>query len=152
MIHDFRGNYNFLSNFSPSKVKCDLGLEYTTVEAAYQASKTTDYMIRKMFTEYKPKTAKNNGRKIKLRENWEEIKVDIMLNLLRQKFQDIDLRQKLIDTGDEELVEGNWWGDTFWGKCNGTGKNMLGELLMRVRKELKDSQFHQVDNQLNPPQ
>jgi predicted NAD-dependent protein-ADP-ribosyltransferase YbiA (DUF1768 family) len=39
-------------------------------------------------------------------------------------------------TGDEELVEGNWWNDTFWGVCNGVGENNLGKLLMKIRAEL----------------
>lgn len=139
VIYDFRGKFDFLSNFYSCKVKCNLGLEYQSVEAAYQASKTMDYMTRKMFTEYKPKVAKRNGRKIRLRVDWEIMKTEIMLNLLRQKFQDKDLKEKLLSTGDAELVEGNWWGDRFWGKCNGTGRNMLGELLMKVRKEINEN-------------
>jgi predicted NAD-dependent protein-ADP-ribosyltransferase YbiA (DUF1768 family) len=43
----------------------------------------------------------------------------------------------LIDTGDQELIEGNWWGDVIWGVCNGKGENHLGKILMEVRKELK---------------
>lgn len=138
MIDNFRGEYRFLSNFYPVKVKCDFGFIYDSTEAAYQAQKTTDRMIRLMFTDYKPIIAKRNGKKIKLRSDWEEVKLNVMLDLLRQKFQYDELRQKLIETEDEELVEGNWWGDTFWGVCNGVGENHLGKLLMQVRKECQD--------------
>lgn len=144
MIRDFRGEYNFLSNFYPVKVKCDFGLIYNSTEAAYQAQKTMDRMIRLMFTNYKPIVAKRNGKKIKLRNDWEEVKLDIMLDLLRQKFQYSGLRQKLIDTGDEKLIEGNWWGDTFWGICRGIGENHLGKLLMKVRAELLEQKENNI--------
>lgn len=62
----------------------------------------------------------------------------VMLQLLRQKFLgDEELRRKLLRTGDAMLVEGNYWGDTYWGVCFGSGKNMLGKLLMQVREELR---------------
>lgn len=60
-----------------------------------------------------------------------------MLDLLRQKFNnDAVLKHKLIETKDTELIEGNNHADKYWGKVNGEGKNMLGKLLMQVRKEL----------------
>ena len=52
---------------------------------------------------------------------------------LRCKFQVPELREKLLATGDEELIEGNWWNDKFWGVCKGEGCNMLGLILMEVR-------------------
>jgi predicted NAD-dependent protein-ADP-ribosyltransferase YbiA (DUF1768 family) len=61
-----------------------------------------------------------------------------MLDALRDKFSDPELRAKLLATGDEFLVEGNHWGDTYWGVCNGKGRNMLGSLLMKVREEIKN--------------
>jgi predicted NAD-dependent protein-ADP-ribosyltransferase YbiA (DUF1768 family) len=60
-----------------------------------------------------------------------------MEGLVRQKFsKDPVLRQRLLDTGDQDLVEGNTWGDTFWGVCRGQGSNWLGRILMDVRAEL----------------
>lgn len=74
------------------------------------------------------------GRSVHIRPDWEEIKVQTMLDLLKCKFQDPELKQKLLDTGDEELVEYNTWGDNFWGRTmEGFGLNMLGKLLMEVR-------------------
>ena len=78
------------------------------------------------------------GRQVKLRKDWEDIKLQVMENALRLKFQDSTLRKKLIATGDEELIEGNPWEDRYWGVCNGSGKNKLGKLLMKIRKDLQD--------------
>ena len=62
-----------------------------------------------------------------------------MYKCLRSKFSAPELREKLLDTGDAELIEGNWWNDTTWGVCNGVGENRLGKLLMQIRAEIKDS-------------
>jgi predicted NAD-dependent protein-ADP-ribosyltransferase YbiA (DUF1768 family) len=60
-----------------------------------------------------------------------------MEDLSRQKFSHPELRQKLLDTGSCTLVEGNTWGDTFWGVCDGVGENHLGKLLMTIRADLE---------------
>ena len=60
-----------------------------------------------------------------------------MEDFLRQKFTDSDLKEKLLATGDAELIEGNHWGDVIWGVCNGIGENNLGKLLMNIRNDLK---------------
>ena len=68
----------------------------------------------------------------------EEVKDQIMYEIVLNKFsQNEELREKLIATGDEYLAEGNTWHDTYWGVCNGKGKNKLGKILMQVREELK---------------
>jgi ribA/ribD-fused uncharacterized protein len=136
-INKFRGKYSFLSNFFPVQIEDNLGLIYPSVEHAYQAMKSEDIKIRQCFQTGTSGDAKRNGRRISLRNDWEDEKVAIMLYLLRQKFSQEIFRKKLLETKDEELVEGNTWGDIFWGVCNGTGKNMLGQLLMQIREELK---------------
>lgn len=80
-----------------------------------------------------------NGREDEYRDDWYEIRVEIMLDLLRQKFAHPELRQMLLDTGDAELLEGNNWGDVFWGvdQDTGEGQNWLGRLLMQVREEIR---------------
>jgi predicted NAD-dependent protein-ADP-ribosyltransferase YbiA (DUF1768 family) len=56
-------------------------------------------------------------------EDWDSIKIDVMRDLLRQKFAlHADLQQQLLDTGDSVLVEGNTWGDTFWGSATGSAR------------------------------
>jgi ribA/ribD-fused uncharacterized protein len=72
-----------------------------------------------------------------MRDDWNDIKIDVMRDLLQEKFSDDDLRELLLATGDAELIEGNTWNDYFWGVCLGEGQNWLGKLLMEVRKELK---------------
>jgi ribA/ribD-fused uncharacterized protein len=140
MISKFAGEYRFLSNFYPSVVLYD-GFSYPTVEHAYQAAKTFDeneqYSIRHAKTAAE---AKKLGKSLSLRSDWEEVKLSIMAKLLQQKFQDKELAAKLISTGDEELVEGNWWGDTYWGVCKSKGHNYLGKLLMQIRRQLIEAQ------------
>lgn len=137
MINSFRGEYRFLSNFSQSRIKLD-GFVYTTVEHAFQAAKTLDMQCRgEICAAGSPGSAKALGRRVPLRLGWEDMKVDVMYRLLQEKFKDPYLREYLLATGDEELVEGNTWGDTFWGVCRGEGQNWLGKLLMQVREEIK---------------
>lgn len=85
-----------------------------------------------------PKKAKQRGRQVVLIPDWEDEKLEIMFDLVRMKFEDRELRERLLATGDEELIEGNWWGDTFWGVCKGEGKNALGKILMTVREEARE--------------
>ena len=93
---------------------------------------------RKNFLGLDPSSAKRKGRRVKLRDDWEEVKDQIMYEIVLNKFsQNEELRKKLIATGDEYLTEGNTWHDTYWGVCNGKGKNKLGKILMQVREELK---------------
>ena len=98
-----------------------------------------------VLTKLNPSEAKRLGRRVRLRSGWEQVKYDVMLDVVRAKFnQHPDLAQKLLATGDEELVEGNDWSDTYWGVCNGRGKNMLGKILMRVRAELRGENIDEV--------
>jgi ribA/ribD-fused uncharacterized protein len=143
MIDSFSGDYAFLSNFYPSPIVIHITKEDTviapTVEHYFQYAKTPSaeegFEILAAAT---PGEAKRLGRKCNLRKDWESIKDFVMLDALRDKFSDPELRAKLLATGDEFLVEGNHWGDTYWGVCNGKGRNMLGSLLMKVREEIKN--------------
>lgn len=146
-IDRFEGEYEFLSNFSESLIIYER-LFYSTVEHAYQAAKTLDFEKRELISKAKnPDVAKSMGRKLQLRNDWEEIKLNIMLTLVRKKFYYIkDLKKKLLDTSDNILIEGNYWKDTFWGVCDGKGENHLGKILMQVRKELLE-----IENKDNKP-
>jgi ribA/ribD-fused uncharacterized protein len=84
-----------------------------------------------------PGTVKKIGNKMSIRKDWNEKKLEIMNWAVREKFKDAKLAEMLLDTGDEELVEGNTWNDTFWGVCEGKGHNHLGKILMCVRDELR---------------
>lgn len=140
-IIEFRGAYRFLSNFYLTPVAYD-GHVWATAEHAYQAAKTNDLLIKLMILgEPNPGTVKKIGKQIgkkDFREDWDAVRVPIMLGIVRAKFtQNVTLRQWLVATGDAELIEGNKWGDVFWGVCNGKGENNLGKILMQVRNELK---------------
>jgi len=138
MIKEFQGKYRFLSNFVDAPVQLD-GFWYDSVEHAYQAAKTLSEVEREVVRKMdKPGDVKRFGKKLTLRPDWESIKLGIMLDLLRQKFSDPTFKRCLLETGDQELIEGNKWHDTFWGVCNGVGENHLGKLLMQVREELKN--------------
>jgi N-glycosidase YbiA len=135
VINRFFGNYRFLSNFWPCRIKYE-GLVYPSVEHAYQAAKTLDCSEKLKICEAKtPGQAKRMG--CTLRSDWEEIKLNVMLDLLRLKFSIPELKEKLLLTEDALLVEGNEWGDVFWGVWEGRGENNLGKLLMKVRGEIK---------------
>ena len=145
MIQSFHGEFRWLSNFYPSPVYW-AGVLYPTVEHAYQAAKSTDENERALIAMVEsPRKAKKLGREIKhLDPKWELSKVDIMRSLLTNKFSHEPLRSMLLGTADEELVEGNTWGDTFWGECNGFGENYLGRLLMAVRHHLRTGHWRSL--------
>ena len=145
MIRHFRGDNFFLSNFFQRPVTYQ-GITYQNNEAAFQAMKTLDENARKTFATLGPSEAKKMGRRIALRPDWEDVKYGIMYDIVKAKFtQNNDLGNKLLATGDEELVEDTTsWHDNIWGDCtcpkckNIVGKNYLGNILMTVRKELRD--------------
>lgn len=133
----FFGDNRFLSNFYFVDVRYD-GWKYRTVEHAFQAAKTLDLERRDTIKSCRqPDLARSYGRAAHLRDGWEEMKRDVMLDLLRQKYQRPDLKERLLATGDDSLVEWNTWGDTYWGICAGHGENWLGILTMQVRDELR---------------
>lgn len=136
MINRFDGTeYAFLSNFYLADVTYD-GLAFTSSEAAFQAAKVLEEEKRKEFCNLNPKSAKAKGKKVPLRGDWEKVKDQVMYEVCTAKFeQHPDLMEKLLATGDEELVEGNTWRDQYWGVYKGKGKNMLGKTLMRIREE-----------------
>ena len=144
MLDAFSGPFWFLSNFSDSPVTYE-GLTYPTIEHAFQAAKALDPEERAMIQMAEtPGIAKRMGRGVTLRADWEEQKVEIMTQLVRQKFfNHPDLAKALLATGEEELLEGNTWGDRFWGavfnyrRKEWEGRNQLGKIMMQIRQELK---------------
>ena len=80
------------------------------------------------------------SRQFKIKKDWDEIKLYVMDYCLLQKFNQEPFKSKLLDTGDEYIMEGNWWGDKFWGVCLKTniGDNNLGKLIMQIRSSLKN--------------
>lgn len=133
----FDGKFRFLSNFFPVQVEGPGGIKFSSVEHAYQASKTLDPVEwEEIFWASSPAKAKAIGRNVKIRWEWEQIKLSVMEDLVRQKFCNQKLYNELLKI-DGMIVEGNWWGDKFWGvdiKTN-VGQNHLGKILMKIRDE-----------------
>jgi len=130
----FTGRWRFLSNFYPCTVP-HMGMNFPSAEHAYQASKVYSIderiRIKEMIT---PGAAKRYGAGVRLRADWESVKLDEMRAVVRAKFESSPaLRSDLAATGDMELIEGNNWGDRFWGQVDGVGLNWLGRILMDLR-------------------
>ena len=147
MINKFDGDFRFLSNFYSLSLKItdDMGIVYPTIEHYFQAQKTIDEQERikiAFIPKDQPGKAKRQGRKLKLRNDWEEVKIDIMEQGLRQKFSVGYLKVRLNLTKQHKLIEGNYWHDNFWGICscpkckNIPSHNWLGKLLMKIRDEI----------------
>ena len=141
-IKTFAGAHAFLSNFWPSPINYE-GIEYPTVEHAFQAAKTKDIEIRQTIAKAKTAgAAKRAGGKRGILKDfdqvyWEANKNQIMLDICRVKFSFPGLRDWLEATKDAALEEGNNWNDTYWGVSlkTGKGQNNLGLILMRIREE-----------------
>lgn len=133
----FTGRYRFLSNFYPVTIDYEC-VTYPTVEHAYQAAKSDSPEFRLLVALMpSPGEAKRAGRRTKLRRDWDSMKLEVMENLLRRKFNQTVFRRALATTKPAILIEGNSWGDKFWGQCPlGEGENNLGRLLMKIRDEL----------------
>lgn len=132
-VNSFRGEFFFLSNFYWSPVK-----SYPTAEHAYQAGKTKSKSERNYIKRLdSPAKAKQAGRDVTLRKNWDNIKLDVMYRVVKEKFSGKKMACLLLSTCKATLIEGNTYNDTYWGVCNGRGENNLGKILMRVREEIR---------------
>lgn len=150
-IVKFRGEYFFLSNFYPymkdgTKVDDILimfeSMAFECSECAYQAAKTLDINIRDQISQMTPWQAvafwKLEQNRQYLRSDWQQVNLSVMEDILIQKFTAHPrLEKKLLATESAYLEGGNDWNDSFWGVCNGVGENHLGQLLMKIRQDIK---------------
>lgn len=152
MITRFADDMSFLSNFAlcEKPLTLDEGKhKHYTVESAYQSAKNPSVKWQKFCEEHtrEPGVCRHEGRHQTLVPNWDVVRVRVMRRLLNQKFQQPDMKEKLLATGDKYLIEGNNWGDSFWGAVrvydddgriiNYKGENRLGIMLMNIRAALK---------------
>ena len=154
-IGPFTGKYRFLSNFWRTPVHYE-DRTWPTAEHAYQAAKTLDpeskdYILRIP----SPGVAKREGRSIPLIPGWDSVKVSIMFDILQAKFSNPEMAQLLLDTGHAKLIEFNTWGDRFWGVnrhmyFGDEGQNLLGMLLMRVRRDLRENPQRHLHQENSP--
>ncbi len=152
-IESFRGDYYFLSSMCevPGGIKVAEGIVVPAAEVPYKAAQFEDMDIRRVILASRTgmeafETAqKYKERGVKVREDWDEIKLDAMRDIVNRKFtQNRRFGQMLLDTGDEEIIEGNSWGDNFWGVSppgNPEGQNWLGIILMETRQRIRDRQI-----------
>lgn len=125
------------SNFFLAPIVID-GYEYKTTEHYYQSMKASNIEDHEFIASAEtPKEARERGRSCKIRENWEEIKENVMRIALSTKFyQHPQLKEILIESGSEKLIEWAPW-DNYWGNGpTGNGENRLGVLLMEIRDDI----------------
>lgn len=144
-IKEFTGPYHWLSNFAMLANPLTMGgRSYPSVEHAYQAAKTKHGVWRQKIRDAEsPGLAKKLGRQIPdyaMRHDWDDVKLRAMYFLLVGKFSQPHYKKLLLATGDRELIEGNYHGDSYWGVDlkTGKGQNKLGRLLMKVRAKLRE--------------
>lgn len=155
-MKDFLTEYRWLSNFWEVEIKYD-NIIYPSVEHYYVAMKIDESQkvtikvnnkdvemlltvqeIRQYISKIElPGRAKTFGKKIKQRKDWNDIKVSIMNYGLKQKYSQEPFKTKLIETYTQTIVETNYWKDTFWGVCDGVGKNVLGKMIMSIRERIR---------------
>ncbi|RBO85153.1 NADAR family protein [Nocardia puris] len=143
VVEEFRGSYFFLSNFSRHPVRWE-GRRFPTAEHAFAAAKTTDPgWVERIQAAPDPRSAKALGRECPLRPGWDDDRRRVMAEIVASKFNhDGALIEQLLGTGTRLLIEGNSWGDHFWGRSvqRGArvpvGANHLGRILMQVRRGL----------------
>lgn len=135
----FRGELSFCSNFFICAFTYN-GVMFPTSEHAFQWAKCKNEADKvKVLQAITPGDAKKIGKQVELVDDWDTKRLTVMLEVIRAKFKNPLLADRLIKTGDKELVEHNTWNDYYWGVCNGEGENWLGKILMKVREELKCS-------------
>ena len=130
--------YGFMSNFYRSRMFI-YGRWWNWSEAPYQAAKTNiQSEIDAVAAATKPSEVRLVGQQITMRPDWDRVKYSVMKEICLAKFlQHPELRKQLMETGDEELIEDSPV-DYYWGcGADGSGKNMLGKVLMEIREELK---------------
>lgn len=142
MIHEFRDENRWLSNFAECEIVVK-GLTYPSVENAYMSMKSTDNDWKELCTKITPGQAKTKSKNIVIRDNWDDIKIMVMSFCLTQKFNQEPFKSKLIATGNQNIQEGNRWGDKFWGvdlkESPNVGENHLGRLIMNIRNGFENN-------------
>lgn len=139
MIKEFQGEFRWLSNFAPVDIKVSERI-YPSVEHAYMPAKSEDKNWKDTCADSRITAGKIKrlSKRVELREDWDNDKLTVMEIFLIRKFTQEPFRTKLMDTGSQNIQEGNNWGDKFWGVClkTGEGENHLGRLIMKIRDKL----------------
>ena len=144
MIYLFKNEHKWLSNFEPCEIELH-GNIYQSVESAYQSEKSNNENWKRFCLNNSSRDVKIASKKIKIRKDWNDVKLRIMENLLKQKFSKEPFKKLLLQTGDENIVEGNYWNDVEWGvdltRSPNIGENHLGRIIMKIRDNLKENKL-----------
>jgi ribA/ribD-fused uncharacterized protein len=143
VVKEFTGEYAFLSNFHVNPFAWR-NTVFPTGEHAFQYAKgyaVVDHMeahrhFDAVLAAPSPSKAKYAGRSVKIDVGaWDDMKIQYMREIVHARFatSEVSMVGSLINTGAMMLVEGNTWGDGFWGRCAGKGFNTLGVILMEER-------------------
>lgn len=141
MIYKFREKYGWLSNMATCRVVV-YGKTFESVENAYMyLKKPDDKEWGEFCMKNPPNKVKTASKDIEIRNDWEDVKLKVMYNLLIQKYTTEPFKTKLLETGNENIVEGNYWNDKFWGvdlkETPNIGENWLGRLIMDIRNKIR---------------
>lgn len=140
IVHFKSEEHSFLSNFYPVWIEFRSDI-YASVEHAYMSAKSEDKTWKEFCLMEPAGRVKRESRKILLVPDWDSIKIEVMTECVTKKFNVEPLRSMLLNTGSQNIQEGNWHNDTFWGvdlKSNpNVGENHLGRILMNVCRELE---------------
>ena len=139
----FKGKNSFLSNFTLCELRYK-DIDFISIEQAYQWGKAENLKDKEAILKCKSsKESKKIGHSIKCDiKKWDLNKEKVMYELLKIKFANDNLKRMLIETGDLELIETNYWHDLYWSNCmcykckEIPSKNIHGKLLMKIRDEL----------------
>lgn len=142
MIKNFKGEYAWLSNFAPVTILFG-NIEYPSVENAYMSAKNDTPEWKEFCANHEPNVVKKQSKTIILRPDWDRIKLSVMYKCLKAKYIQEPYRTKLLETGFENIQEGNYWNDEFWGinLKTGDGENFLGRLIMEIRRMLRSGEL-----------
>ena len=134
MIRGFVGQFFFLNNSYITSVIFE-DIRYSSSEAAYQAQKCVDIKDKYAIAKMSPSEAREYVDTVQILDNWDSLKDSIMFDVCYAKFvQNPMLMEKLILTGDRELINYNMYGDTYWGVSENKGQNKLGVILKEIRE------------------
>lgn len=142
IIDSFTGEFKFLNNAFPCNVEYQ-AMDCKSAEHAYQMAKMidADSLDRNLHMDIADADtitkARRLGRSKPVSSGWDQLRLNVMEQILESKFENFELGIQLMLTGDAQLVQG-MENDLFWGQNSaGLGENQMGLLLMKVRDKLK---------------
>jgi len=135
-------NGRWVSNWFSNMVLCDIiidGKKYNSTEVYYQSKKMKYEKDEIYISSLEPHKAKTEASKLEKKDNWDDVKIAVMMVALKEKYKQPYWKEQLLNTKNNKIVEWNNWGDKYWGVSvkDNLGLNILGKILMDIREEYK---------------